>query len=213
MGTWASLLKAIFIGLHLVTLSVTTMAQNFPKSSDHQTSSPRAIPLSELDLNAYMGEWLEIASIPNRFQRFCVANTKAQYRLLAPELIAVTNSCTNSEGETQTAMGRAKLNSNTQAQLKVTFAHIFGRWIYTFGGDYWILALDPQYQWVFVGTPTRRYGWILARQPTLYPQDYQKITEAMRTQGYDPCAFRLTPQEVAPNSVNQERPRWCEVYR
>ena len=32
-----------------------------------------------------------------------------------------------------------------------------------FYGDYWILAIDPAYEWVLVGEPQRKFAWVLAK--------------------------------------------------
>ena len=51
-------------------------------------------------------------------------------------------------------------------------------------GNYWILALDPDYRTVVVGTGDRRYLWILAREPASEPE-YAALVEQARAAGYD----------------------------
>ena len=41
-----------------------------------------------------------------------------------------------------------------------------------------------------VGTPDRRYGWVLARTPQLAPDQQLEIEGILRAQGYDPDRFQ-----------------------
>jgi apolipoprotein D and lipocalin family protein len=60
--------------------------------------------------------------------------------------------------------------------------------------QYFILDLDPAYQWVMVGHPSRRYGWIMARSKALDESLYQGILRRTAGQGYDPGRFKAVPQ-------------------
>lgn len=46
----------------------------------------------EVDLGRYMGTWYEIAHLPNRFEKGCVAS-KANYKLLQNGSVMVINEC------------------------------------------------------------------------------------------------------------------------
>jgi len=48
--------------------------------------------VDSVDLTRYMGEWYEIALLPNRFQSMCVADTQASYRLDG-DVVRVRNRC------------------------------------------------------------------------------------------------------------------------
>jgi apolipoprotein D and lipocalin family protein len=60
---------------------------------------------------------------------------------------------------------------------------------------YVVLDLDPNYQWVLVGHPSRRYGWIMARTKTMDEGLYQRILSAAGQQGYDTAKFQKVPQQ------------------
>ena len=62
-----------------------------------------------------------------------------------------------------------------------------------FWGDYWIIGLDENYQWAIVGTPTRKYGWILSRIKKLDNQVLNKIFQILKEQGYNPQDFIMSP--------------------
>jgi apolipoprotein D and lipocalin family protein len=151
---------------------------------------PRAVP--QVDLERYAGLWYQIALIPNRFQKQCVGGATAEYSLRTDGRIDVVNRCRKADGTVSEARGVAKVvDSRTHAKLQVSFVSFLG--IRPFWGDYWILALDPGYRWALIGTPDRRYGWILARTPELGPEVLETIRGHIREQGYDPEAFVPSP--------------------
>ncbi|MBE0602867.1 MAG: lipocalin family protein, partial [Deltaproteobacteria bacterium] len=55
-----------------------------------------------------------------------------------------------------------------------------------FSGDYWILALGPEYEYAVVGTPDREYLWFLARTPTVSRDLYDLLVREAERQGFDP---------------------------
>lgn len=145
-------------------------------------------PVAQVDLQRYQGLWYEVASIPNRFQRHCAGDTTAGYRLRADGLMEVTNRCRTRAGDWDEAQGIARvIDSDSNARLEVSFVELFGWRL--FWGDYWILHLAPDYSHVIVGTPGRKYGWILARSPSLPAATRQDLDRRLRAQGYDPGAF------------------------
>lgn len=163
-----------------------------PDSTAGRAAGP-VTTVKQVDLKRYAGLWYEIARIPNRFQKQCVGGTTAEYTLRKDGRINVVNRCLTADGTVDEARGVAKVvDPVTHAKLKVSFVSILG--IRPFWGDYWILALDPDYSWVVVGTPDRKYGWILAREPELAPDVLEGIRRRIRAQGYDPDAFVPSPR-------------------
>lgn len=146
----------------------------------------------KVDLGKFLGKWYEIAYTPNVFERQCVANTTDEYSLLSPTLIKVTNRC-DTKKEVFIAEGRSKILDESGAKQRTTFLKIF-RWIYLPAGDYWVTALDPNYNHFIVAQPSRRYGWILSRTPAMQPETLRELAQTLKKQGYDPCEFVTTPQ-------------------
>jgi apolipoprotein D and lipocalin family protein len=133
-----------------------------------------------VDLNRYAGKWYEIARLPNRFQRHCASDTSASYTLRPDGKIAVVNACRASDGRMKTAKGTARLAGNKEpnTKLKVTF-------FWPFYGNYWIIDLDPDYRWAVVGEPSRKYLWVLSREPRLDDTLYRQILDRAKQKGYD----------------------------
>ena len=71
------------------------------------------------------------------------------------------------------------------ARLKVRFDNWISRLIPTITeGNYWIIALDQDYQTVVIGEPSREYLWILARQPQLPEDQYQALVQVAQSKGF-----------------------------
>lgn len=152
------------------------------------TSRPLAT-VPAVDLDRYYGRWYEIARLPNRFQAMCVSDTQATYRADG-HAVAVLNQCRTAAGVEQ-AKGIAKVVAGSRgARLKVSFFR-------PFYGDYWILDLDPDYRWVLVGEPGRKYAWILAREPELDTATREALLARAAELGFDRQAFIMTPHTRA----------------
>lgn len=148
-------------------------------------------PVEFVDLERYAGLWYEIAKIPNRFQKKCSGGATALYTLREDGKIDVVNRCNDKNGKTIEAKGLAKVvDKISNARLKVSFVKFLG--FRMFWGDYWVLGLGDEYEYAIVGTPNRKYGWILSRQPSL-PQDViHRLFQELRQQGYDPDDFEMS---------------------
>ena len=164
-----------------------------PSSARAQESRPPKT-VNRVDLKRYAGLWYEIARIPNRFQKQCAWGVTAEYVLRSDGRIDVVNRCHRSGGEIDEAKGLARIEDKaSNARLKVSFFSIIG-WRPVWG-DYWIIGLGNDYEYALVGSPDRKYGWILARQPKLGEDVLAEIFELLRQQGYNPESFQLTRQE------------------
>jgi len=145
--------------------------------------------VDHVDADRYLGTWYEIARYPAPFQEGCVA-TSANYSAREDGGIRVVNRCLVDalDGELREAEGRARVvDTETNAKLKVTF-------FWPFYGDYWVLALGPDYEWSLVGEPGRRYLWILSRTRQMDPDTYRDIVGRLPALGYDADRLLITPQ-------------------
>ncbi|RZL39584.1 MAG: hypothetical protein EOP35_03350 [Rubrivivax sp.] len=140
-----------------------------------------------VDLARYAGAWYEIALLPNRFQKQCVADTQARYRPDG-DRVAVENRCRVADGSVDGVRGHAKVvKGSGNAKLRVTF-------FWPFYGDYWVLALDESYRQVLVGAPNRQYAWVLSRTPQMDEAALQALLARAAELGFDKAAFQRTPQ-------------------
>jgi apolipoprotein D and lipocalin family protein len=155
---------------------------------------------ASVDLSRYAGTWYEIARLPMWFQRHCV-DSKAVYTVRSDGRVGVHNECVTDDGGLVMADGVATVvDAKTNARLMVVFDNWFAR---LFGssreGNYWILDLDPEYRTVLVGTPDRRYLWILARAPEIDEVTYRKLVHLARGFGY-PVEQLIRDRRPVPSS-------------
>ena len=148
-------------------LAVLAIAGFLPAPSLAQTPAP-VQTVSAVDLSRYAGTWFEVARLPNRFQEDCVAHVRAAYERRTDGRIDVINRCGTSDGRTIEARGIARLaDARSSAKLKVRFAPAALSFLPFVWGDYWIIGLADDYGWAVVGSPDRKYLWILSRAPDL----------------------------------------------
>lgn len=159
----------------------------FSQAVGRKTKPLEVVPY--VDLQKYLGTWYEIATIPQRFQKGCVAAT-AEYSLLGDGTIRVVNTCHQEtlDGKVREVRGKARIvDRNTNAKLKVCF-------FWPFWGDYWIIGLDADYRWAVVGHPSRKYLWILSRTPQMDEDLYTKLLGLVADNGYDVSRIKRTLQ-------------------
>lgn len=143
--------------------------------------------VAAVDLERYAGDWFEVARLPNRFQTDCAGDVMARYTRDGDE-IRVLNRCRQANGGVMSADGIAKVVPNSgNARLRVSF-------FWPFYGDYYVLALDPNYQWALVGAPDRAYLWLLARTPQLPEPVIASLTQKAKRLGFDTEALQVTKQ-------------------
>ncbi|GAB4314628.1 MAG: lipocalin family protein [Candidatus Sumerlaeia bacterium] len=140
-----------------------------------------------VDLDRYAGHWYEIARYPNRFERGCVGVT-ADYTLREDGRLTVVNQCWKGSfsGKRRRVRGLARVvDTESNSRLKVSFFRPF--W-----GDYWIVMLDPDYQWAVVSDPNRKYLWILSRHKTMDDALFARITTQLRQWSFEPARLERT---------------------
>lgn len=162
------------------------------RASAQEAADSTVKTVASVDLQRYAGMWYEIANYPMTFQRQCVGDTVAHYMPREDGRIEVLNRCATKGGDIDEADGVATaVPGSGNAKLEVSF-------FWPFKGDYWVIGLDPDYRWSVVGTPTRKYLWILSRTPSLPQAELDRALDAARAQGYDLQPLQYTPQSKAP---------------
>ena len=152
------------------------------------SKNPPLQTVQKVDINRYLGTWYEIARYEHFFEKDC-KNVSANYSMLDEQTIKVLNRCTNMlTNEKKEAIGRAYATDDTNSKLKVSFFR-------PFYGDYWVMILDENYDYVVVGTPSREYLWILSRKPILDEKIKNEILQKLPTLGFDASKLIWTIQE------------------
>lgn len=166
------------------TLLFLAMAAGMIDLSTHQNSAP-VRTVASVDLERYAGEWHEAARLPNRFQDKCAGDVRATYTRRGDGRIDVLNRCRARDGSTTEALGLARVvDTATNAKLKVRFAPAWLSFLPMVWGDYWILGLAPDYSWAVVGSPDRKYLWVLSRTAAMNRASLDAAVAVARAQGF-----------------------------
>lgn len=131
------------------------------------------------ELHRYLGNWYEIARLDHRFERG-LSSVSANYSMRDDGGVRVVNRGFNEKsGEWDEAVGKAFFVGATDVgQLKVSF---FG----PFYGGYNIIELDKAgYEYALVVGPSRKYLWILARDPKLDSTITERLVAKARGLGF-----------------------------
>lgn len=154
----------------------------------HSTQAQDLETVPYVDLEKYAGDWYEIASFPQPFQKGCTC-TKATYSSNEDGTINVVNSCNLAlKGKTKTSTAIAFVEEGSgNAKLKVQF-------FWPFKGKYWIIDLAKDYSYAVVGHPNRKYLWILSRTPEMDENQYQTILEGVAKKDFDIRKLEKTVQ-------------------
>jgi len=192
------------IGVAAVALLAGLPAHAQPSGTTPTTAGTTApVPLSalpELQLQPYLGTWYQVALFPNRFQRQCVSDTTATYRLKDNGRLEVRNRCRQADGSLDEAVGEARTVRPVEqgvvrpAQLRVSFLPSWLRWLPVGEGDYWVIQRPDDGRYAVISEPTRRYLWVLSRTPRLSPDDESAIRSRLQAQGFDLSAWTAHPQ-------------------
>lgn len=151
--------------------------------------------VESVDIKKYSGTWYEIARLPNFFQKKCSC-VKVEYTLRDDGKVEIKNQCKNKEDldEIIEANGLAEIkDTKTNAKLKVSFVPLF-KHLMLFAGDYWIIALNENYNYAVIGEPNREYLWIISRAPQIQNSELEKCKKIATEKGYNLDKLIISPE-------------------
>lgn len=137
-------------------------------------------PVSNFNVEKYLGTWYEIARLDQKFERGLTRVT-ADYSLRKDGGIKVVNrGYVEKEAKWKAVEGKAYfVKTPDQGYLKVSF---FG----PFYGSYVIFELDHEgYQYALVSGPDTSYLWMLARTPAISDELKKSLIEKAAARGFD----------------------------
>ncbi|NOU17410.1 MAG: lipocalin family protein [Bacteroidales bacterium] len=145
--------------------------------------------VDKIDLERYMGKWYEIARFPHSFEKGLVG-VSATYSLKKNGKVEVIN-----QGFKESLSGKLK---RAKGFAKVPDPNVPGRFMvyffWPFGGEYLILDLDENYQYVLVGSSSKNYLWILSRSIKMDEPTYNILINKVESLGFDTSRLEKVPQ-------------------
>lgn len=153
---------------------------------------PRTSTVASIDVGRYLGTWYELGSV-KQFFSVGLVNTTARYSLLPDGSIRVENSGNYfaANGPKSEIVGNAVPVDATNARLNVSFT---GSNSPNPPGNYWVVDIDPDYQWAIVSDPTGLSGFILSRTKSVDPGLYEDLVARAAATGVNVSNLTPTPQ-------------------
>jgi apolipoprotein D and lipocalin family protein len=159
------------ISLIILTLSLSSFAQTITTAE-------------QVDVSRYVGKWYAHYALPQFFTRNCKGQT-AEYEIINAKKISVLNTCLEKKGQTIIEGQAVITNVKTNAELIVTFNNFFTR-LFRVKGDYNIMKIDPNYEYVLVGSVNRKSLWLMSRSPLEIPESILKeYLDLAKKDGFD----------------------------
>ncbi|MET9252720.1 lipocalin family protein [Streptomyces sp. NPDC003717] len=178
-------------GLLAVTAAAPALAAG--ASGTGAAAAPPAV--ERVDVARYLGDWYQVAAIPQLFELQCAKNAKAAYTLTAAGTVGVRNTCATWLGSTSTVTGEATPLDASAARLNVSFLKLGGSYVHTGDANYIVTGLDPEYRWAVVTDSGRKSGFVLSRTPALTTGQQAAVRAVIGAAGLDACDFRVTRQD------------------
>ncbi|MCU1748955.1 lipocalin family protein [Pseudomonas sp. 6D_7.1_Bac1] len=170
-------------------------------TSGDDSLAPKTV--HSVNLKRYQGKWYELARMPMYFQRNC-AQSEAHYTLKNDGDMEVLNRCLTPEWKWEEAKGTATPQIPGKAdKLWVSFDNWFTRLLPgVTKSNYWVLYVSDDYQTAIVGSPNRRYLWLLSRKPEVNADTREELLSRARQQGYDTTRliWRVSDSKMAQTS-------------
>lgn len=149
-----------------------------------QDSGKDVVAVPRVDLQRYLGSWFEICRLPLKWEDAEASDISATYSEIADGRIRVENRCLDKDGKPDRSIGVAVPQDETNAKLKVSFLPEYLRWIPFTQGDYWILAIAPDYSVALIGTPDREHLWLIARSAAVATETVENYLAVAKSQGF-----------------------------
>lgn len=137
-------------------------------------------PVTNFELNRYLGKWYEIARLDHPFERG-LERVTAEYSMRDDGGVTVINRGYSVENnQWKVAEGKAYfVEDENKGYLKVSF---FG----PFYGSYVVFEIDREgYEYAFVSGPDRSYLWLLSRTPQPKQETIEKFKRMSKELGFD----------------------------
>lgn len=152
----------------------------------------------KIDVARFMGDWYVVASIPidlpfaSEADAFDAVET---YRLNEDEEIDITYVFRDGgfDGELTTMRQRGWVHDKELGtEWRVQF-------LWPFRSAYLIAWLNDEYTRTIVGVPSRRYVWVMSRDPNLDEGELEELSARVEALGYDVTQLRRVPHQTPPS--------------
>jgi len=158
-----------------------------------------AVGVADIDRQAYLGQWYEIARLDHSYERG-LTHVTTEYNLRDDDGIRVINRGYDVEAqEWKSAEGRAYFTGEPQV------AHINVSSFGPFFSSYVVFGLDHEHdQYAFVSGYNRHYLWLLARSSEVDGGVLSTFTEKAQQLGFDAGQLIFPDHQPIPPSPKSD---------
>lgn len=149
-------------------------------------------PVDGIDLPRFMGDWYVIAHIPTFIERN--AYDAVESYVLSPDgeiqtTFRYRNGSFDAPPRTLHPVARANADSRNA---------VWGmQFVWPIRAQYIVAYIDRDYQQTIIARDARDYVWIMARSPSISPEDYQRLIGKVEQLGYSIENLRKVPQRTS----------------
>jgi apolipoprotein D and lipocalin family protein len=151
---------------------------------------PEMQTVDYVDIDRFMGDWYVIANIPTFLEKGA-HNARESYRLDDDGTIATTFTfrADGYNGPQKEYHPRGFIR-DTESNARWGM-----RFVWPLKSDYRIVHLDDDYSQTIIGRQKRDFVWIMAREPNIPEQDYDRLVSIVASLGYDVTKLQRVPQQ------------------
>ena len=153
------------------------------------SKGPEMKTVDYVDLERFMGDWYVIANIPTFLEKGA-HNAVESYELNDDGTIATTfvfrDGSFDGEEKRYNPKGFVR-DTESNAEWGMRF-------VWPIKADYRIVYLDEDYRQTIIARQKRDFIWIMAREPNISDQDYDKLVDFAGSIGYDVSKIERVPQ-------------------
>jgi apolipoprotein D and lipocalin family protein len=152
----------------------------------------QAKPLAQLDDMQFRGAYYQIARLPDKREKSCVANSVEMVaRGDKLNQLALVDSCKTkgSYADVRNIQAKRQNKNVADGRFKISILWPFTR-------KYWVLAVAPDNSWFLSGTPNHKSLWIYAKTPSLDDATLNGIKSLATSNGYNLAKLIAQPQDA-----------------
>jgi len=187
--------KNVVMGLGTVAVFFSGSAIILAASSSFLSSQPEIAQLQTVpyvNLTLFEGLWYEWANMPADPEKNCYCS-ESIYKVLENGTISISNQCRKGNaGQPWEYFYGFATNENTTSNAQWTC-----KWSLLDDAQYWVMVLDPNYQFALLGSPSRENAYVLSRQ-NLFDQDiFDNLNSVATAAGFNNQNWRYPYQGSA----------------
>jgi len=138
------------------------------------------------DVEKFMGRWYVISLIPNWIEEGCT-NSYDDYELNEDGTVSITYSALK-DGKNRTIKQKGTiLEKDNPGKWEIQFVK---PWIPFFKAPYEVIILEDNFEYMVVGYPGNKFGWIMSRKTFMDDLLYNEILDELENNfEYDRAKF------------------------